>query len=284
MRVGVHFIDGRPTRFDHVYSWMEPPGAPADVEVGLRRGGDSDAAPAADTVAPADEFRTDGGCITGWQGASVTVRRSGEPHRWAGVYQPEDAGGGPFGVAVLEAATGAVFAEVFARGGLVLHAATLAFGGRAFVVCGQSGRGKSTLVGRLPAAHLHEEHAFLVPTADGWTFWRLAQARGPWDDRTWHVPVAGILLLSEERDVTRVSEVAPADGLAGIVRTLYWMGAALGPELLERAARLAATLPVSSLAHCLATPSDDVAAAIMASAGRARSTAGLLAAGGEEAA
>jgi hypothetical protein len=164
-------------------------------------------------------------------------------------------------------AIAAVADEVLRRGGTVLHAATVEIGGQATAVAGPSGSGKSTLAKRFGAAHLHEEHAFLVPASGGWEFWRLPQFRGPWDrERPMVLPVGAALRLGPERGRTAARALRPADAFAALAPCAFRMAGA-SREWLDGLARLAEEVPVGWLDHCLETPIEEVAA-VMAGVGR----------------
>lgn len=153
------------------------------------------------------------------------------------------------------------YAEVLRRGGLLLHGATLCIEGRAYVVVGSSGAGKSTLADRFPGAHLHDEHAWLVPGAGGcWQAWRHAEFRGPREDLPWQVPLAGVFVLGPDRSVTAATPLAGAERTAAVLVHGYHAGAASAGPMLDSVASLGAAVPVFALSHHLSDPPGRVAA------------------------
>ena len=230
--------------------WLDPPGLAADLELDLRLGplaGRSlDAYDRFDATAFAFENVR---CAVS---ASLLSRRGelllGEAPEPGKTY------------AILNGIVAAAHALILQRGGVLVHAATLLIGGRAFVVLGHSGAGKSTLANRFADTFLHDDYAFLLPEAQGrWTFLRHAETRGPRDDRPWRVPVAGLYVLGPDRSRTSLSAIDARDAFATVLGHAFHAGGAAASSALDGLARLVLDLPPQQLSHCLADPVDRIA-------------------------
>lgn len=155
------------------------------------------------------------------------------------------------------------YAEVLRRGGVFLHAATLLHEGRAWVVAGHSGAGKTTLAARFADAQLHDEYAILVPTGGGaWSVWRYCESRGPRGDLPWCTPLAGIAVLGPDRSRTCVRPIAPPEAFAALFVHTYHAGGAAAPAAFEGVLALLRDFPLRQLSHCLAEPPAAVVAAL----------------------
>lgn len=159
-------------------------------------------------------------------------------------------------------AHGLLLAAVAAgRGGLLVHSGAVVSGGRAYLLVGRSGVGKSTLSRRARGAALSDDGVLVVPHRG-----RLLVAatplrqqaptrppRGPWP--AGGTPLGGVLLLRQAR-VTALRLVRPAAALTEIVsRHLHFL-ALLPPALAARALGNAAALLATAPAHRLAFTRD----------------------------
>ena len=157
--------------------------------------------------------------------------------------------------AAIEGVLAAGLAEVLVRGGLALHAMTLQVGGRAWVVAGHSGAGKTTLARRFPGVASHDEVAYLVPTPDGWTAWHHAEWRGLPGDHASVLPLGGLfVLLPDERSCTQVVRAPAGERAALVLARAYHAGGAATAWLLDAAAALGRDVPVGLLSHSLDDP------------------------------
>ncbi|HAN30835.1 MAG TPA: hypothetical protein DCQ06_04490 [Myxococcales bacterium] len=173
----------------------------------------------------------------------VTIFTGHEFH--AGVYQ----------WGALEAGFMALAALTWWRGGLLLHAATIENGGGALVICGESGRGKTTLARRNWAKFLNEEHAFVTRAADGrWRSHWYSQSRCPPQERPAVLDVVGLRLLSDVRDQTALRPCSASEAYAGIVHSAVWLPGMPLQTLIDRVAALCDAYDPLWFDHSLQTP------------------------------
>jgi hypothetical protein len=165
--------------------------------------------------------------------------------------------------ALVEVLLATAYAEVLLRGGMWLHAACLELHGRAYVVCGPSTAGKSTLAMRFPRQWLHDELTFVVPGPDGWQVWRQAEWRGTREERPWILDLGGLLALGPDRTHTRVTELVGNEGLTRVLACAYHAGGEATSRLFDGALALTAQWPPRELSHCLADSPEVVAQRIV---------------------
>ncbi len=156
----------------------------------------------------------------------------------------------------------ACYAWLLPRGGLLLHAATLWLGGRAFVVAGPSTAGKSTLAERFAPNWWSDEHAFLQRDGDAWFVMRHAEFRANQGPFPWRVPLAGLLWLGPERTQSRLTPLTVGTALPRILPQALVAGPVTSGPVLDAVAQLSRLVPVAELSHCLATPLPQLAAII----------------------
>ncbi len=222
--------------------WLAAPGQPADIDLDLS------CDPAAGDCEPTYTRLDPEGFA--FQGMRCAVHGSFAARRGAIVLNrpPAPERTGPLFAGLL--ATG--YAQVLTRGGVLLHAATLLHRGRAWVVMGHSGAGKTTLAERFADTYLHDEYAFLVPdAAGGWSVWRYCESRGPREARPWRVPLAGIAVLSADRSRTAVQPIASADAFATVCVHAYHAGGAAAQAVFDGVLALVRDHPPRHLSHCL---------------------------------
>lgn len=169
--------------------------------------------------------------------------------------------------ATVEVLLATAYAQVLLRGGMWLHAACLMLQGRAYVVCGHSTAGKSTLAMRFPDAWLHDELTFVVPGPRGWQVWRQAEWRGTREERPWLLELGGLLALGPDRTQTKVEPLPGNEGLTRVLACAYHAGGQATPRLFDGALALTADWPVRQLSHCLADSPDVVAQRIVEGCG-----------------
>lgn len=149
-------------------------------------------------------------------------------------------------------------------GGFLLHSAGLLRRGRAVVLSGQSGAGKSTAVrvsaGLPDTAALGDDLILLLPDGDGWRaygtpFWNPETPAAWRGAQTESGQLAAILPLAQDRAVF-AQPLAAAAAVAGLLSALPIapLDANRVPALLARLARLAASAPVAEL-HLRPDPS-----------------------------
>jgi hypothetical protein len=120
-------------------------------------------------------------------------------------------------------------------GGLALHAAGVVREGRAFLLAGASGSGKTTAVAQCrPAADLGDDFGLVVPATRGW-----CSAAVPFDnsERIVHAPPRGLLPLAgiwrlHQASTTRVERPSALAGVASLVACAAFAWAL--PDLAER--------------------------------------------------
>lgn len=153
---------------------------------------------------------------------------------------------------------------VWARGGLLLHAAALARDGRAFLCLAPSGGGKSTLTTLADGFDsLSDETVAIVPAEDGATFacwstpFRSASPRPPRP----MVAALDALLVLDKSPLPRVTPLNGMVALQAILQQAYTAPPLVGdpPSLLRRAARIAAVVP----AHRFQFPKSEAARALL---------------------
>lgn len=136
-------------------------------------------------------------------------------------------------------------------GGLLLHAAGIVRGGRAYLFFGPSGCGKTT-VARLSRSDrvLNDDLVLLLPTEAEWRayatpFWNPSQVRPA---EAMAAPVAGMFRLVQDTEVY-LEAVGPAQALAELVASVpvVTRDAQRARRLLEICRRLLDTVPVSRL-------------------------------------
>jgi hypothetical protein len=164
--------------------------------------------------------------------------------------------------------------EVTRRGGLLLHGLTMSFRGKAIVICGASGRGKSTLFGRfqrrvageaLENARLGDEYAFVAPQrGGGWEFWSYPMGRGPYYPRPLVSELGAIMHLAAERHETVLIPLGPAAATGAVAASAFVPGGLDAQQVLDAAATIATALPSAMLRHNLDTPVERVADVIAA--------------------
>ncbi|MSP91614.1 MAG: hypothetical protein EXR79_07400 [Myxococcales bacterium] len=174
--------------------------------------------------------------------------------------------------AAVEGMLTAGLAEVLVRGGIALHAATLQAGGRAWVIAGHSGVGKTTLARRFPGVASHDEIAYLVPTPAGWTAWHHAEWRGLPGEHALVLPLGGLfVLLPNVRTRTEVVAAPAGERAALVLARAYYAGGAATPWLLDAAAALGRDVPVGLLSHCLDDSPETIAETLAAYAAQQES-------------
>jgi hypothetical protein len=149
--------------------------------------------------------------------------------------------------------------DVLARGGCLFHAAAVVVDGRAHLVPGRSGSGKSTFAA-LASAPLGDEVCAVLPDGDG-----LAVHGTPWwTGRPGPAPLGGVHVLAWEGQ--GFSPLSRRDGLRHLVANVTLF--VDEPETRERAfaaaGRIAAASPFGRLAF---TPRSDVDALLRGAAG-----------------
>lgn len=216
-------------------------------------------APASDVATQFSRLDADGFAFS-----AATCHGSGDWATRAGTVYLHDAAESPqMRVQMLqEAVFSPCYAKLLLQGGLLLHAATLWLDGRAFVVAGQSTAGKTTLCERFSSNWLSDEHAFLAQDGDAWSVLRHIDFRGNEGDFPWRAPLAGVLWLGPERDVSRVDRLAPAAIVPHVLHQALVAGPVTSTRVLDAVAHLCEHVPVAQLSHCLATPVAQLAAMI----------------------
>jgi hypothetical protein len=133
--------------------------------------------------------------------------------------------------------------ELPERGGLLLHAAALARGGRAHVFFGPSGSGKTTLARRRRHGVLSDEVVALSVHGEA------ASAHGtPWRGRNLSAPVGGLHRL-RRTGVAGIRALPPALAVRELMQSLFvpMPDAVLGDAVLGTVARLVSLVPVFEL-------------------------------------
>lgn len=170
---------------------------------------------------------------------------------------------------LLDVAMSAILDRVMRCGGLMLHATALRLAGKAYVVCGPSERGKTTLFLRfgrqrapkeLAAAQLGDEWTLVAPDDNGtWHYWWYPYARGPFWPRPATVPLGGVLHLDLNREETAARRLEPIPATALLASSAYFVRGLDTQQVLDHAANLATSVPNALLKHCLTTPTAQVA-------------------------
>ncbi len=161
-----------------------------------------------------------------------------------------------------EALFAAAYADLLPRGGLLLHAATLWLGGRAYLIAGPSTAGKTTLCSRFFPHWWSDEHAFIERGGEVWHVLRHGEFRGNPGEFPWRAPVAGLFWLGPERDQTRVQPLSMNQAFERMLPQALMAGATTAAFVLDAVAHLCQHMPVQELSHCLTTPIAEVATAI----------------------
>lgn len=151
---------------------------------------------------------------------------------------------------------------ILRAGGLLLHATTLVLDGRAWVVCGHSGAGKTTLSARFNSRCLNHEFAFVMPTAAGWVALRHAEHRGIPKDLPWELPLGGLCVLGPDRTRNASVEISHNDAMQLILDKVYFADGPALPPMLENLDALLTAMPVRRLSHCLTEPIEAIARTI----------------------
>lgn len=173
---------------------------------------------------------------------------------------------------LLDIAMSACLDRIVRQKGIMLHACTLALNGKAYVFCGDSGRGKTTLYHRfikLSAddphvdAPLGDEWSMLAPDSNGdWHYWWYQYARGPFEARPQTLPLGGVFHIDEDRSQTAVKPMQVADAVAAVALSTYFVQGIEPQSLLDSAMALATTVPNARFSHCLTTGRDILAATV----------------------
>lgn len=251
-RVAVIFPPGRDSGRT---SWLDPPGVPADIKLNATL----DGTPRSDAGLRFTRFDDDGFAFLS---AHALVQVDWRTGTGTATLATDDDDPRSRPTATMEAMFGVAYAKVLRAGGVVLHAATLAYEGRVWVVAGYSGAGKTTLSGRFPDQALHDEHAFLVPGDDGWVVWRHVELRRPRAIAPWVVPVGGLSILSSNRSVTGLRPVVQAEQFASLVPHAVFAGGATRNLVLEHLLNLTQDCPPAWLDHCLKDSPEVVASTV----------------------
>jgi hypothetical protein len=151
-----------------------------------------------------------------------------------------------------EAAFAIAYAAALLRGGTALHASAILVDGAACVVAGPSGGGKSTLRKRFPESWLQDEHAFLVPDGKRWVLWQQPELAGCRDPRPHAPPLTSVHVIDpSDRTRTTAALLPAADALAELLPHGYFAGGVATSLWVDGMARLAESVPVRRLHHCL---------------------------------
>ena len=244
-RVGIH---ADPKNFS-AYGWHDAPGLPADLELHFES-----ASERRFTGPPTLSWREHGFSLQGeWVRGTVDLRaRTG--HFCLHLQPGQVLSAARLGV--LEASIATLMSLVLRRGGLLLHAATIEIEGRAVVVVGESGRGKTTLCQRFPNHFLNEEYAFLAPTGPNgtWEAHWYAQERGPTTERPSVLPMGRLCLLSPRRSRTAVLAATNAEALTTLHGASLWVHGVPPALQLGGMERLLSNFAPTWLEHDLRSP------------------------------
>ena len=138
------------------------------------------------------------------------------------------------------------------QGGMLMHASSVAWGGRAFVFTGVSGAGKTT-ISRLcpPDAHiLTDEMSFLRPNTDGCHFAHGTPFSGelgrPGENLS--APLACVFLLAQGPE-NRIDHLSPTEAVRALMANVLYFARddALTARVFDNAIALAARVPVRRL-------------------------------------
>jgi hypothetical protein len=138
-----------------------------------------------------------------------------------------------------------------ARGGMLLHASSAIRGDRAYVFCGVSGAGKSTIVSLAPSDSilLTDEISFIRPVGDGYRAFGTPFAgelgvSGP----NVSAPIGGLYLLNKGRE-NRIEPASSREAGLALFRTILFFArdAALAKALFDTAFRFIERVPVYRL-------------------------------------
>ena len=148
------------------------------------------------------------------------------------------------------------------QGGLLLHATTLILDGRALVICGHCGAGKTTLSARLNRVCLNHEFALVMPTSTGWVALRHADHRGIKGDLPWQVPLGGFFVLGPDRTRNASAAIAHNDAMQLVLDKIYFADGPALPLMLQNLDALLTAMPLRTLSHCLSRPPEEIARTI----------------------
>lgn len=235
--------------------WVEPAGLPVALEIALFAPGQWASASRAPNLA----LHYRGEYARGWL----------DPNGTTACFDLDAPGDtGPFGPnqayhGAKEASFVVGLQEVTRRGGMMLHACAVRVDGRAWVVAGTSGAGKTTLAERFAVGRLGDEWTVLMPDAEaGWACWNWTQ----WRDRTpgepLVTPLGGVLHLSTDRSTTRVRAMSPQEAAAALTTSAYWLPWHPRQLLLDLSLDVMRDCPQLWLDHCLETPQPVLEAAL----------------------
>lgn len=212
----------------------------------------------------------------GFRFASATCAGSVDWRSGAGAFEVYERAPGTVTVdaVLLQIARATMLAYTTMHGGVMLHAASLQFGGRSHVICGPSGVGKSTLYDRFggseasghdAAVQLGDEYVFLLPDVAGrWLQWWWSADRAPREPRPRHLPLGALLHFDSARDVTRTRPLRRPAAIRQVSRSTYCPAGVAKQRVLDNFLRLADDHPGFTFNHCLRTKLSDVADCIIA--------------------
>lgn len=146
----------------------------------------------------------------------------------------------------------AVALLAYQRGGLLIHGAALLEDGQAYLFIGQSGSGKTTVVGlSRHAVALGDDLVVVRPELQGWTVYGTPFWNGETKTRqgqTASGPLAGIYKLIQDRDVY-LAPMSPAAAAAELLANCPVVNGQPGltPGVLGRCWTLVSTVPMQGL-------------------------------------
>ncbi|MBM4344766.1 MAG: hypothetical protein FJ100_15475 [Deltaproteobacteria bacterium] len=138
------------------------------------------------------------------------------------------------------------------HGGLLLHGCSLVKEGRAAVVVGPSGAGKTTLAGRLPALALHDDIVVLARQGPRWQVWAQDVYRPFGAAATGAFDLHRILWLSPRRDQIRAQPLGVGSTVMHVLGQVFDADGAAQAPLADAVAALVGTHGAWSLDHALA--------------------------------